>query len=289
MNRDEFLGLCKNPDLVLVDHSVQLKGLVDRYPYFQAARILFAIAQKKGKQIGFSDALKSAALHSSNRRKLFYLLEGKNTRVIQLKEPEQEATAVFVNSNLEEPEVKVAETGIQEEELIKDISTYPIIKKSEEKESSGFKREEVFGEEEFEINASIEVQKEVQKENESEVIDSHSFLGWLNQLKRTEQITTKSKTVEPRKSEEEIIEEFIKTEPRISAPEKKEFYSPLGMAKKSILDSEEIVSETLATIYAKQGNLEKAIRIYQKLSLLYPDKSSYFAALIKKLENPDIS
>ena len=60
------------------------------------------------------------------------------------------------------------------------------------------------------------------------------------------------------------------------------------MAKKSVEDNDMIVSETLARIYIDQGNIEKAIHIFRKLSLLYPDKNTYFAALILKLEKPDL-
>jgi hypothetical protein len=83
-----------------------------------------------------------------------------------------------------------------------------------------------------------------------------------------------------------LIDTFIKTEPRIGKPEKRDFFSPINMAKKSAEDKNEIVSETLAKLYADQGNLEKAVDAYKKLSLLNPAKSTYFAALIEKLENP---
>jgi len=82
---------------------------------------------------------------------------------------------------------------------------------------------------------------------------------------------------------EEIIEKFILEEPRISRP-KSEFFNPSESAQKSSLDADDIVSETLAQLYSQQGNTAKAIRIYEKLSLLIPEKSSYFATQIEKLK-----
>lgn len=83
---------------------------------------------------------------------------------------------------------------------------------------------------------------------------------------------------------DQLIDKFIKQEPRIT-PSKSAFYSPINMARRSIIESDDIVSETLANIYAQQGNFQKAISFYTKLSLRFPEKSRYFAALIKELEN----
>lgn len=80
----------------------------------------------------------------------------------------------------------------------------------------------------------------------------------------------------------ELIDKFIEQEPRIT-PSKSAFYSPVNMAKRSIQETEDIITETLANIYAQQGNFQKAIQFYEKLSLKFPEKSRYFAALISDL------
>ena len=85
------------------------------------------------------------------------------------------------------------------------------------------------------------------------------------------------------RSKEEIIERFIREEPQISRP-KKEFFSPTSSSQRSNMDEEDIISETLALLYAKQGNMQKAIHIYEKLSLRFSEKSRYFAARIENLK-----
>lgn len=80
-----------------------------------------------------------------------------------------------------------------------------------------------------------------------------------------------------------IIDNFIKQEPRIT-PAKSTMYSPINMAKKSIQEPDDLVSETLAKIYAQQGNFQKAIGLYERLVLKFPEKSRYFAAQIIDLE-----
>ena len=55
------------------------------------------------------------------------------------------------------------------------------------------------------------------------------------------------------------------------------------MARKSVEDKGSYVTETLAEIYAKQGNVKKAKEIYQQLSLKYPEKKIYFASRIEEL------
>lgn len=83
---------------------------------------------------------------------------------------------------------------------------------------------------------------------------------------------------------ESILDKFIRENPSIARP-KSEFYSPVNMAKQSAEESEEIVSETLAKIYTKQGLYKKAITMYEKLGLHYPDKFTYFAALIEQIKS----
>lgn len=115
-----------------------------------------------------------------------------------------------------------------------------------------------------------------------------SFTAWLDFIKdhpikdEPKPVAKKPQTA----NADDLVSRFIAAEPKI-VPKKAEFFSPANMAKKSVVDDEEIVSETLARIYALQGNIPKAIRIYEKLSLLSTEKSGYFAALIENLKQKE--
>lgn len=82
-----------------------------------------------------------------------------------------------------------------------------------------------------------------------------------------------------------LIDRFIREEPRIDR-NKPLFFNPDEQAERSTRLPDEVVSETLAKIYLAQGKKDKAIEIYRKLILLYPEKSSYFAAQIQNIEKP---
>ncbi|MEO8085717.1 MAG: hypothetical protein ABI763_02795 [Bacteroidota bacterium] len=130
---------------------------------------------------------------------------------------------------------------------------------------------------------------------------SRSFTEWLKSLgtgssgfeevraaKRKIQLTIQPDSVEndldPESllSDDELIEKFLLEDPKIG-PSRSEFYSPVSQAKKSVMDHDDTVSETLAQIYLRQGNTQKARWCYEKLILLHPEKSAFFAALLKEI------
>ena len=56
------------------------------------------------------------------------------------------------------------------------------------------------------------------------------------------------------------------------------------MIAKTSNEQKEIVTETMADVLQKQGQLDKAIQLYIKLSFLNPEKSAYFASKIQHLK-----
>jgi hypothetical protein len=52
----------------------------------------------------------------------------------------------------------------------------------------------------------------------------------------------------------------------------------------SSIEERDILTETMAEVLVKQGMYENAIALYQKLSLIYPPKSAYFASRIEQLK-----
>ena len=119
-------------------------------------------------------------------------------------------------------------------------------------------------------------------------VESLSFTDWLKHLNSGSKITPKTEESSESKKEGkvldpfELIDKFIRDEPKISRP-KTEFFSPVNKAKQSVADDITFVSETLAKIYVLQGNYAKAILAYENLRLKYPEKRLYFASQIKNL------
>ncbi len=122
--------------------------------------------------------------------------------------------------------------------------------------------------------------------------ETHTFLEWLNIVDKSyEQNTQRLDTTRmhynyenqfilENKSElqQSILEGELDSETEIDEDVNK-------MAEESISFKQEMATEILAKILVKQEHFEKAIEVYQKLILKYPEKSSTFVAQIEFLKN----
>ena len=69
--------------------------------------------------------------------------------------------------------------------------------------------------------------------------------------------------------------------------EKKEnpsFFSATEIAKKSLSENDDFITETLAKIYIEQGHFDKAINAFEKLILKFPEKNTLFASQINEIK-----
>lgn len=83
----------------------------------------------------------------------------------------------------------------------------------------------------------------------------------------------------------EVIDRFLAEEPKRMVP--REGIPEGDISADSVEEDDDMISEELAEIYRTQGLTERAKAIYTKLSLLYPEKSVYFAEIIDRInENP---
>lgn len=238
---------------------------------------------------------------------------------LDVEEDEDDFDAEFISLNIrgnDEPTIvayseEVVTTLPENTEEIKNDESLSEIKESDSKEESeieivldpiNVKFEKELLSEAITANYNLDhlipiVEAEQKAINEEEIFvpivettgNKKSFSSWLRSNENEEQ----PKFDAEKERINAILDQFIKEEPKISRPlketiieekPKKEFFSPTKKAKESLDVNSMPVSETLAKIFALQGNYPKAIFAYEQLILINPEKKIFFASRIEELK-----
>lgn len=354
MNRAQFISFLANPAQLPPDSSALLGKVIEEFPYFQSARLLYVKNLHDQNSIHYSSQLKVAAAYTSDRKVLYELIQkpvGK--RQLAVSKKEEPVLETVETSNVKQPVVnlpnqsdeiavqtrdfklKTQESLLKAQELLLEsqeslLRTQEIRLKAQEAQlhakEEALKKEQQQQQEEKQkesaakklVDTKPPVFEEVKKaEHDLKTLNQDIVSEAVNTIIGIEATTLKTEATESEGPEEEapvlnkhakhsfaewlkltnprtgaeekqkiavseIIDQFISLQPSISKP-KAEFYSPVDKARESVRENEDIITETLAGIYLKQGNFAKAIKAYEKLSLKYPEKSAFFAALIKEI------
>jgi hypothetical protein len=249
MNKNDFLTLINDPKLIAETDNQALSEILGIYPYFHTAHQLLLLNLKMTKSEKYDQQLRESAIHVPNRHVLFNLLYDFNKPI------QQSANLQDINDNK-----PVTEKGVSSELLEID---------------------------ENHINfTNAEPPKTVEF---SKISDNSSELLHREPDFELEYETTTPENPKPEQPSQlssfDLIEKFIEENPafvpnRLELSETRE-----DISLTSIIESEDLVSETLASVYTGQKLYDKAIATYEKLILKFPEKSTYFASRIEELRN----
>jgi len=249
MTCTEIYEWMANPSLLNKSTLLELRQMIDDYPYFHAARMLYLKNLSLLQDIRFEKEVKKMSIFIPDRRMLYLLItdwpedETKKTdavenklenalQVIEKVMPAEELDEKdFVSSFVSKPISPVAATADYAGWLARHADDIP----SEEGNDNRLKRQDL-------IDSFI-------------AIEGHLLAQRLNQ-------TVATKAPEP-VAEGETAASII----------------PEGDA----LD-DSYFTETLARVYISQKRYDKALEIIRVLSLKYPKKNLYFADQIRYLE-----
>ena len=274
MDGKQLIGYMARPERLKGEAVQEMEQLVADYPYFAIGQALLTIAYQNTDDQRYDSQLRRTAALMPNRDKLRLFTVIAKHRF----ESEPDIPALPDEFIPAAPDANAPTDNV--------FSSIESIETKEE-QNSGIIREKVFIIPEIDLSGSQEelsAEMALLEEKRKSLDELKAIIA--ARLKQIEEEKQKKETEqsEPKKlSRKELIDKFILENPSISRP-KAEFYNPISVAQNSIIDQENIVSETLAKIYEKQGYFEKAISIYEKLGLKYPEKSRYFAAQIERIK-----
>ena len=111
-----------------------------------------------------------------------------------------------------------------------------------------------------------------------------SFLEWIEWTKSKSVNNIEDIDIEnPISDKIELIDTFLKNKPKI--PPLSSNAETQSLSEGIKFNKEELMTETLAKVYVKQGKFKKALLAYKILSLKYPEKNSFFANQIKAIKD----
>lgn len=260
----------------------------EKYPYSPLFAALYAKALHNLKDLKYDGALRDAAIVMPDRSVLYHLI---------YREPLKEkisSVKVSLNETAEQPE-RPDQQDILHEESVAEEMVETVDQDTRELEQDILLEAinttiqlDVDQLLEEEVSDSIEDWKESASEEnvieeKEESLHPAKFSDWLFAMKDANGKQRNEVSKEERLlSSKELIDRFIKTKPR-KIDVSKEPVTPQEMGKLSLVEDQVFVTETLAEIYAKQGKYQKAIKIYEQLSLNNPEKKVFFASRIRFL------
>lgn len=202
-----------------------------------------------------------------------------------LEEKKQEIYPIVIEVEIEHSEI-TAELSAEEENKLKSESEN-IEPKTENIDIAEIQSIKV--EKDSEIEPPKEETQEIITDTNTEGKQNSTLEKEVNISENQELVSTNKSKVKQEEKKEKVIEtlgvidSFLNKNPTITRP-KAEFFKAEVAARKSLELDNEIVTETLAKIYERQGYYTQAIQAYEKLSLKFPHKSTYFADLIKVIK-----
>ncbi len=274
MNREQYIKYINEPNLLNNKSLEDIRILLDEFPYFQTAWLLYAQNLKSIDDVRFESQLKQAAVRVTDRSVLFNHINTKPSEI-----------AKGVNLIKEKPEPK-EEKNLEDiiKERLEEIQNKEISKSDEKKNYKSQLEKHPKEITSSENDTPIELLDfafdiDPEKEQLDQLINSEIQIPYNLDTKNDE--IKKSNKAKSRKID--LIDKFIQNEDSgISKETEMALSTPLPDYK--VETDDDFISDTLAKIYIKQGHFEKALSTYEKLSLKYPEKNIYFAAQIKLIK-----
>jgi hypothetical protein len=287
MTQERFFRIVDDPDLLRTISYEELKTLALAYPYAHNLRYLLAI---KARQINHQDVEKNvatAAAYSLDRTQLFHLVAPQITvpqevwvkeEVLELKPVETLKRALeegLQAANRDQKQAHLPEESVPIQPIVSE--TVPVHTPKWIPEQSVASTDIVIPKVSYQTFEDWFVKFDPPllrfPENSKLKIPPTSIANAVSTELATPKQMINNHNVEMKEKEEDNLLEPLKVAGIAQL-----------LAEKSVLENKDVISETLAKLYVKQGYRDRAIAMYERLCLAFPEKSTYFAAEIDKLK-----